>query len=205
MENNTCSCGSTEKFLRRKGSATGLYCFNCEKWFKWVGKKDLPTYKNRGFRVHEEGYTPNPLPSPPPQYQEHVQNFGSSHPEPTHYPNSHDNVPEYLRQHARPLDPNTVPQPPFEDNLTEDPLPDDFEDDVPVSNNLLRQGTSQHMHEETEPCRTCITGIIEPYGKKPVVSATVTLGVLNIHNADKTKLYGSFELKYCPSCGRKLD
>lgn len=203
MENTPCSCGSNEKFLRRKGNATGLYCFACEKWSKWVGKKDLEVYKRRGFKVHAESYSPNPSPSVPTQPMYNEQNFGSYTHEQTHYPESHDNTPEYLQQYARPLDPQTVPQPPVEDFM-EDPLPESFVDeDEPVSNNLLRQGAQQQHNED--PCRTCITGVLEPYGKTPLLSATISFGVLNIHNADKTKLYGSFELKYCPTCGRELE
>lgn len=57
-----CSrCGESEVFLRKKGNATGLYCLGCEKWYKWVGKKELASYIRRGYKVYSEGYTPSLL------------------------------------------------------------------------------------------------------------------------------------------------
>lgn len=59
VESSNCSsCGSSEIFLRKKGNATGLYCLNCGKWYKWVGKKEVKVYTHRGYKVHEENYVP---------------------------------------------------------------------------------------------------------------------------------------------------
>ena len=54
-------CGSTDVFTKEKGAQTGLYCGDCGKWIKWVGKDE----KNLIERWIEEnkkdtkGETPN--------------------------------------------------------------------------------------------------------------------------------------------------
>lgn len=50
MSNFYCpSCGSLNLYTQQKGIATGLYCKDCNKWIKWLGKKDLEVFKQ-----HEE-------------------------------------------------------------------------------------------------------------------------------------------------------
>ena len=78
MEIHECPvCGSKDCFLRKKGNAVGLYCLDCGKWIKWVGKKEVGEFKHRGFKVFEEGYVPAstdkvaekvvPVPAPTPK------------------------------------------------------------------------------------------------------------------------------------------
>ena len=50
-------CNDNEKYLQEKGMQIGAYCKNCGAWLKWVGKKELPIYKNRGARVYPQGVT----------------------------------------------------------------------------------------------------------------------------------------------------
>ena len=41
MENYGCPhCGSIDVFTKEKGTQTGLYCGDCGKWIKWVGKDE---------------------------------------------------------------------------------------------------------------------------------------------------------------------
>ena len=43
---NVCKyCNSDSLRIEPKGTQTGLYCNNCGKWQKWVGKKELANYK----------------------------------------------------------------------------------------------------------------------------------------------------------------
>jgi hypothetical protein len=58
MSNACDKCGSLDVFLRKKGSAVGLYCDGCERWFKWLGKKDVEAYTKRGFKILPEGFQP---------------------------------------------------------------------------------------------------------------------------------------------------
>ena len=62
MKNYGCPhCGSIDVFTKEKGAQTGLYCGDCGKWIKWVGKDE----KNLIERWIEEnkkdtkGETPN--------------------------------------------------------------------------------------------------------------------------------------------------
>lgn len=183
-----CICGDTSKFLRRKGAAIGLYCANCEKWFKWVGKKDIEKYKHRGFKIHDETYTP--YKQTPPSY-----NLGTQQPA---Y-DSHSNNQDIYTKYAQP-----VRQPSHSPNvlLQEDELDfKGYEDDYRPSSSLNGSTNSQ---QDEGLCLTCISGVLEPLYKSNQISATIHDGVMNIKNLDKTKLYGSFSINFCPNCGKKL-
>lgn len=39
-------CGSVNLRLENKGTATGLYCNDCNSWIKWVSKKELAQVQN---------------------------------------------------------------------------------------------------------------------------------------------------------------
>lgn len=42
MKEFTCKkCGSTDLFIKDNGTQTGLYCSDCGKWIKWLGKEEL--------------------------------------------------------------------------------------------------------------------------------------------------------------------
>ena len=201
--NTACSCGATEKFLRKKGAANGLYCGNCEKWFKWVGKKDIDRYKQRGFKVHAENYSPN--------------NRGHEQPQNNHTQGRQDEYPttpqqseqEFLGRYAQPM--TSVPPHPYDVEmqppLDEDTLPEfnqfGEEEYHEQANSLNRPAPRQHSHDDGI-CLACISGVIEPLNNSTKITANIFEGVLNIKNNDKTKLFGSFSINYCPSCGRKL-
>lgn len=43
----TCKkCGSVNLRLEERGTATGLYCNDCNSWIKWVSKKELTQVQN---------------------------------------------------------------------------------------------------------------------------------------------------------------
>lgn len=45
-----CStCGSTDRYLMYKGQNCGLFCANCDTWFSWVKKRELPEYRKKYF------------------------------------------------------------------------------------------------------------------------------------------------------------
>jgi len=48
-------CGSSGYYLKSKGTHVGLYCRDCHKWLKWVGKKELSIYKKSGVKIYEDG------------------------------------------------------------------------------------------------------------------------------------------------------
>lgn len=48
MKDYVCKCGAINKVeLRPQGNATGLYCTECGKWLKWVGKDEYWNIKAR--------------------------------------------------------------------------------------------------------------------------------------------------------------
>ena len=42
MKEYVCKCGSKRIFIRNNETQTGIYCKECGKWIKWVGKKEIP-------------------------------------------------------------------------------------------------------------------------------------------------------------------
>lgn len=40
MKNFCTKCGSCEMYIQENGTQTGLYCSNCGKWIKWLGKEE---------------------------------------------------------------------------------------------------------------------------------------------------------------------
>ena len=44
---NVCkNCGSIDLFTKEKGNQVGLYCADCGKWIKWLGKDELNAFNN---------------------------------------------------------------------------------------------------------------------------------------------------------------
>ena len=47
-----CSkCGCTKFYTEQKGSQIGLYCSKCNKWVKWLSRKDYEAFKRTGSLV----------------------------------------------------------------------------------------------------------------------------------------------------------
>lgn len=42
-----CKCGSTEFFTKANGTQTGLYCAECGKWQKWLGKSEVRVFEHQ--------------------------------------------------------------------------------------------------------------------------------------------------------------
>lgn len=42
MKEYVCKCGSKRIFIKDNGTQTGMYCKECGKWIKWIGKKEIP-------------------------------------------------------------------------------------------------------------------------------------------------------------------
>lgn len=43
----TCKCGSTKFFTKANGTQTGLYCAECGKWQKWLGKSEVRVFEHQ--------------------------------------------------------------------------------------------------------------------------------------------------------------
>ena len=46
MEYRCSGCGQTEMFTKKQGTQVGLYCSNCGKWQKWLGKSELRAFRH---------------------------------------------------------------------------------------------------------------------------------------------------------------
>ena len=48
MKDYVCKCGAVNEVeLQPKGTAIGLYCTKCGRWFKWVTKEEANIIKSR--------------------------------------------------------------------------------------------------------------------------------------------------------------
>ena len=56
MFQNHCKCGADRFYLQYRGNMVGKYCSGCNKWQRWVGKKDLEVYKRKNFIIFEDKY-----------------------------------------------------------------------------------------------------------------------------------------------------
>lgn len=53
--NMVCKCGGKEFFTEEHGTQTGLYCYACGKWQKWLKKDEIRLF-NHGVKV-ENAYS----------------------------------------------------------------------------------------------------------------------------------------------------
>jgi len=48
INNFVCSkCNGTFIFIKKNNTQTGLYCSDCGKWVKWLGKEELRLYERQ--------------------------------------------------------------------------------------------------------------------------------------------------------------
>lgn len=67
------------------------------------------------------------------------------------------------------------------------------------SNNL-----SPIKQPEEVLCPTCASGVLDTLSKSDDVCLSILDGMMFVRNRANTKLLGTFIIKHCPSCGRKL-
>lgn len=192
------NCSAVDVFLRKKGSAVGLYCLACGKWYKWLGKKTVEAYRHRGFKVNEENWTPassteplTPTSSPSTTNKSTVNND--------------------LHQFSKPVEPSDT-----EDDLGEEYIL------AGVSRNSLKNNTHAEPHvfhkepeydeeeqevgsiEDLAPCHVCVSGVIDPLTSSDDARIIIFEGIMTVNSISKTKAHGFFKIKHCPGCGKKL-
>lgn len=174
----TCACGSTEKFLRKGGAHTGLFCSNCGRWFKWLGKKVVEQYQ-RDFHMKV--------------YPEHYQPPGQHAVNP---PYVHPATPSSASFDERVAVPHVV------DENYVSPSPEDLSVFEPDMYSEVQH--PPHVVPVSEPCQLCLSQVMESVVNNKQVIATFYERVFTVITADRSRILASFKFKYCPSCGRKL-
>lgn len=85
---------------------------------------------------------------------------------------------------------------------------DDNDGDVPLTSNTNTgynvQTRNTPVESASNPCPTCLSGVLDPISTSDDIQASFFQDVFMIYNKDKSKIYGSFRIKYCPTCGKKL-
>lgn len=176
MQISCNTCGSSEIYLKKRGMQVGAYCRKCDKWIKWVGKKDLPLFTRKGFKIHEEGYSP-------------IEHIGNSVP---------------VQNEAWAGGVNTPPEydEPYDfsynyDNY-EKPEDEDYYDEPPYAMGQLPEDISASNN-----CSVCKSGNIPTLGASKVM-LRVFDNVLNVIDKDTGDIIATARLSRCPECGRKL-
>lgn len=199
MQLKPCTvCNHNKFFLREKGANNiGLYCGMCEKWQKWVGKKDIPQFKRAGFRVYPENYVPESLGvvESEPQVSPHVEpqvapikkDLGVVNPNGYDFGNDNTSVESQLYAKRTTLG--------YGFSSMEE---DDFEDEVDSSQPVKQAGDVN--------CRTCLTGSIDLLSTSGDYSLSVHADdkVMLFTDRSKKKLFATAEINFCPSCGKSL-
>lgn len=54
MYKNNCKCGGLKFYLQYKGPMVGKYCSSCNKWQRWVSKKDIDIYRANSYVIFKE-------------------------------------------------------------------------------------------------------------------------------------------------------
>lgn len=172
-------CGSMAIFLRKKGQATGLYCADCGKWHKWVGKKEVNEYKHKGYPVHSEDYIP--------ALADALLESGVA---------SKDlGVEERAAAQVAGL-------------AYPDELPDfgvyEEEEEEPERVSFLNQPSSYKPAPSNDSCLLCMTGVVDTMQKEKKLAVTVFEDTVMIRKQGASDIIQSFKINYCPSCGVKL-
>jgi len=181
-----CACGSKDFYLKQKGPNVGAYCSKCQKWLKWVGKKDLDILKRRGMRVFPENYI---MPS-------------SAVPEP-----DFGDVPFDIDTGAIPTNRGYVDMsaPIIEDIVggDVDPYYDHYAQSSPVSEKKVENSIYRRTIPEHETCPLCSYGQLEPFGGESYVSITLFENIMTIKDMNGDVL-GRYKLNACPICAKPL-
>lgn len=194
--NYVCKCGSSHKFLRQKGmDKIGLYCMQCESWFKWIGKKNISDYTRRGMKVYPENWMPPSAQQAEPVSQPQAQASYSGSKSRTHYVPT-DELPFDLGGMEPPQEPNYKPErqsaPPQEQGYYS-----------PFTDTVHQTAPTVTEEEEEEPCDLCITRTLAG-----VQNSKIKLGLMGglatISDRSGSIVHGAFKFKYCPCCARKL-
>ena len=52
MTTMVCKCGSKEFFIEEHSNRTGIYCSDCGKWQKWLGKDEIRLFNHGTISSH---------------------------------------------------------------------------------------------------------------------------------------------------------
>lgn len=190
------TCGDNRVFLRRKGeNQVGLYCKGCEKWKKWVGKKEVPAYTSRGYKIYDENYHPESVvpQNVPPMYQDNIPPFMGDGLDYNPFTNMGGAQPSTNNQMEQNMDYTqgssvSVASPQEKQSISE----------------LLKRNQGKEDLGSFDICTLCATGSFQPLAKDSVVSMNRFEDILFVTSKDRSSTLGSFKIKYCPNCGKKL-
>lgn len=178
-----CACGSKDFYLKQKGPNVGAYCSKCQKWLKWIGKKDLEVLKRRGMRVFPENYLVPSTAVPEPD-------FGD--------------VPFDVNIGAAPTNRGyvNVAPPSFEEPIMDDPYYDSY-GNTEMPEKKVENSIYHRTIPENDTCPLCSYGQLEPFGGDSYVRIVMFENIMTIKDLNGDVL-GRYKLNACPICAKPL-
>lgn len=193
-------CGDNEFFLQQRGIQVGAYCKNCGSWLKWVGKKEIPIYKNRGAKVFPEGMEITL------KMQDDIgisalgiENLGVGI-------ESIDESEKYSYRDKIEEDKQEKQQPWEKEIIQEKFIEEEVEKRVQLELNKNKKEAQKENErgEEEEFCPIC-AGLPIEMEEKSKVDMVLYSDVLTITDLSGVQVLGFWKVKYCPNCGKKLN
>lgn len=222
-------CGEREIYLQYRGMQVGAYCSNCGSWIKWVGKKELPLLKSRGLKVFPDGQPVSIKRDAP--LGVIIEDERDVKPSTFQKKDSYDNDAPFISNTTENKDlqeweqeyKNRVRDEGLVVEAKTDSLAAEVEIEKRVKARLIVEKESideeiekrvQERLKNEKPqetydgyCSVCDGQPLKSFNvsdSSQVVKLDVTIydGVLTITNEDGSILYGLYEMKRCPECGR---
>lgn len=170
------TCGSNKIYLKKRGMQVGAYCSTCDKWIKWVSKKDLTSYTNMGYKIHNEDY---------------IEGLGNTIG--VQVGNFHGSADSWQNRSVG-----------YED-MVEPDYYDDYTGGYTQNQKVLVSNNLDDINIEAGCCEICDTGIISQIDQKSSkVVIKIVDNVLTILDRGTLEILGTARIDRCPKCGRKL-
>ena len=193
MESLCRKCGSTGFYIQQRGMQIGMYCDTCGSWMKWVGKKELPILKRKGYAILPQNVEVT-LKGSKDLGLEKVDKLPD-------FPNADLGVTTFNspKVTVEPIVPPSVSSTmPFADMEAE------IERRVAERLKVIEEQKKNSIEEVTIDegyCPVCEGNPLIADGHS-TVEVTIYSGLMTVTDLDGLNIFGLYKLKRCPFCGK---
>lgn len=197
-------CGTTTFYLQQSGVQIGMYCDCCGTWGKWVGKKQLLQYKNRGYHIYPQNIDVKLKGTPIMNQNNQGNGVGDMGFEPISVnvglQNVEANNNPIVSQSSFGQQPQSIVSPSI-----------DIEAEIErrVSERLTKISKQQllnnqlEIEEQESYCSVCDGNPMEADGEAKV-EVSIMGGVLMVTDINGCNILGVYKVDRCPKCGKKF-
>lgn len=193
MDSMCRKCGSTGFYIQQRGMQVGMYCDTCGSWMKWVGKKELPFLKRKGYAILPQNVEVT-LKGSADLGLEKVDKLPD-------IPNGDLGITSFggPKVSVEPIvNPSTAPTMPFADMEAE------IERRVAERLKVIEEQKKSVIEEVTVDegyCPICEGNPLTADGHS-TVEVTIYSGLMTVTDPDGLNIFGLYKLKRCPFCGK---